>query len=145
MLVASDATAQARATAARFIRALLDNDPAALRDVFDEQVTRMSANQRIPRDDLVAECLSYARQLELARDQRAEDAANLRDARMRSLASEPAPLPVDLLGTDVLVQLTIRGARNPVLNPNQTSLPCLTPFVVRPRADSADRCGRALS
>lgn len=133
-LVQSTAHEQARTLALRFVRALLDADATALRDLLAEDVTRISAAQRVARDSMVSECLGIAHQLHFRPELRVEDVIVLGELRTGPLASLGLGMPPGLVPSDVSVEvpvrrIDVRGAASPAF---YTDLPCISRLVVRP-------------
>lgn len=133
-LVQSTTHEQARALALRFVRALLDADAAALRDMLAEDVTRISAAQRVVRDSMVSECLGIAHQLHFRPELQVEDVIVLAELRTGPLAGLGPRMPPGLVPSDVSVEVPVRriDVRGPASPAFYTDLPCISRLVVRP-------------
>lgn len=123
------AQAQVRATALRFVKALVETDAAALAELLPVRVVLTLEGTQKPRDELIERCLKDTRALVYATERdpallidTGEMLIERADTHARSV---PLPLGIDL--ADWTVTLPVRDAHDEAAR----RVPCITTLFVR--------------
>jgi hypothetical protein len=120
---------QARATALRFARALLDGDAATLSELLPARVALTLDGSLKPRDELIDRCLKDAHALIYATDRDLTAVLDLTMMRVERAGTRrpPAPLPIGIDAADFSVTLPLSDSDED----SQRRIPCMTTLYVR--------------
>jgi hypothetical protein len=128
-LQSGGAQVQVRATALRFVKALVEIDAVALAELLPARVVLTIDGTQAPRDELIERCLKDTRALVYATQ---HDPALLIDLdemviERADLHARSVPLPAGIDGTDWSVTLPPRDA----LDEPARRVPCITTLYIR--------------
>ena len=120
---------QARATALRFARALLDGDAATLSELLPARVALTLDGSLKPREELIERCLKDSHALIYATEHDPAAVLDLTIMRVERADQHhvPSPLPIGIDAADLSVTLPLRDADDD----SQRRIPCMTTLYIR--------------